>query len=352
MLNKLIGKVKSSIVVKRYFEPMLINNLEGGADFNGKIIGSFKDSFGTNHNLLGGLRSKIKPAWQSILNPVNNNRISTKAELKTNIIEAKRHIKNLKRTLDSFDSKLEGKSILEIGCYNGIKTYLLALENCLSITGSDVSFYYEKQTSDVKEPEVNNHLDQLRQAALNLFQLNEKYTIHQKIKFVEDDISKSSLPDNSFDIIVSWETLEHIIDIDSALENIKRILKPGGIAFHQYNPFFSLNGGHSLCTLDLLWGHCRLNEQDVLRYFKELRPAEYQLASSFYLDSLNRLTLNGLKAASVKAGLEILTLIPFVKKAHLSVYKDNFYKETKRNYPDAEPTDLISPVVWVVHRKK
>ena len=46
------------------------------------------------------------------------------------------------------------------------------------------------------------------------------------MKFVEDDISKSSLPDNSFDIIVSWETLEHIINVDSALESIKRILKP------------------------------------------------------------------------------------------------------------------------------
>ncbi len=352
MINKLIGKVKRSTVVKRYFEPMLINTLEGGADLNGKIIGSFKDSFGTNHDLVAGLRSKIKPGWQGILNPANINRLPTKAELKTNIIQAKRHIKNLKRTLDSFDVKLEGKSILEIGCYNGIKTYLLALENCLSVTGSDVTFYYEKQTSDVKEPEVNNHLDQLRQAALNLFQLNGKNTIHQKMKFVEDDISKSSLPDNSFDIIVSWETLEHIINVDSALESIKRILKPGGIAFHQYNPFFSLNGGHSLCTLDFLWGHCRLNQKDVLRYFKELRPAEYQLASSFYLDSLNRLTLNGLKAASAKAELEILALIPFVKKAHLSVYKDIFHKETQRNYPTAEPTDLVSPVVWVIHRKK
>ena len=76
-----------------------------------------------------------------------------------------------------------------------------------------------------------------------------------------------------------------------------------------------------------------MNQKDVLRYLKDFDLQEDQLASSFYLDSLNRLTLNGLKAASTKAGLEILALIPFVKKAHLSVYKDNFYEETKRNYP-------------------
>ena len=351
MMDKLIGRFKRSTVVKRYLEPMVINTLEREPDFNGKIIGSFKDSFGNNHDLFLGLRSKIKPGWQTMLNPANYNRIPSKAELKTNILEARRHIKNLKRTLNSFDVNLKEKTILEIGCYNGIKTYLLALENCLSIIGSDVSSYYEKQTSEAKEPEVNSHLDQLRQTVLSLFRINERDIISQKAKFVEDDISKSSLPDNSFDVIVSWETLEHIIDVDSAFANIRRILKSGGVAFQQYNPFFSLNGGHSLCTLDLLWGHCRLNESDVLRYFKEIRPAEHQLASSFYLDSLNRLTLNGLKTSSAKAGLEILALVPFIRKAHLSVYKDNFYRETKRNYPDAEPADLISPVVWVVHRK-
>jgi len=347
MINKLIGKVKRSTLVKRYFEPAILNALEGGADFNGKVIGDFKDSFDNNYDLIAGLRSKIKPGWQAMLNPANKNRIPTKAELKTTLFESKRHIKNLKRTLNSFDVNLKEKSILEIGCYNGIKTYLLGLENCQSVIGSDVTFYYENHTN-----KVNSYLDRLRQEVFNLFSESERNVINQKIKFVEDDISKSSLPDNSFDVITSWETLEHIIDVDSAFANIRRILKPDGIAVHQYNPFFSLNGGHSLCTIDFLWGHCRLNQKDVLRYFKELRPAEYQLASSFYLDSLNRLTLNDLRSASAKAELEILALIPFVKKANLSVYKDNFYKETKQHYPTVEPTDLISPVVWVIHRKK
>jgi SAM-dependent methyltransferase len=346
MINNLIGKVKRSTVVKKYFEPLLISAIEGEFNFNKKTIGTFKDSFNNDHDLFSGLRSKIKPGWQSMLNPENKNRIPSKAELKTTLVESKRHIKNLKSTLNSFDVNMKEKTILEIGCYNGIKTYLMGLENCESVTGSDVSFYYENHMNN-----VNSYLDLLHQEVFNLFSENERNLINQKIKFVEDDISKSSLPDNSFDLIFSWETLEHIIDVDSAFANIKRILKPNGIAVHQYNPFFSLNGGHSLCTLDFLWGHCRLNQEDILRYFKELRPTEYQLASSFYLDSLNRLTLNGLKAASAKAGLEILALIPFVKKAHLSVYKDNFYRETKRHYPNVGPIDLISPVVWVICRK-
>ena len=351
MISKFIGKLKSSPLAKRHLELIFIKAIEDDFDFDKKIIGSFKDSFNKKYDLLFGLRSKLKPGWQSMLNTANNT-IPAKADLRANLREAKRRIRDLKNTLKSFNVVLQGKTILEIGCFNGMKTDILALEDCLSVTGSDVSFYYEKQTNERSEPAVNNYLNQLRQTVTNLFTVKDRNIIDKKVKFVEDDISKSSLPDNSFDIIVSWETLEHIIDINSAFANIQRLLRPNGISIHQYNPFFSLNGGHSLCTLDFLWGHCRLNENDVIRYFKEIRSEEYQLASSFYMDGLNRMAQSDLKIASEKAGLEILTLIPFVKKAHLSVYMNDFYEETKQHYPNVEPIDLISPIVWIVHKKK
>ncbi len=227
-----------------------------------------------------------------------------------------------------------------------MKTYCLGLLDCERAAGSDVSFYYEEHTDD-----VNSYLNQIRQKTLNLFSEQEKNIINEKVTFLEDDIIKSSTPDNSYDIITSWETLEHITDIDAAFNNMQRILKPGGITFHQYNPFYSLNGGHSLCTLDFLWGHCRLNEKDFLKYIHEFRQSEYPMASSFYLNSLNRITLNDLEKASKKNGLQILSLIPFVKKAHLSVYQNNFYEETRRHYPEVQPLDLISPSVWVVQKK-
>jgi SAM-dependent methyltransferase len=227
-----------------------------------------------------------------------------------------------------------------------MKTYCLGLEDCKLVTGSDVSFYYEGQTND-----VDSYLNQLRLNTIDLFPEKEKNVIKKKVKFLEDDISKTSISANTYDIIASWETLEHIIDIDAAFKNMHRILKPNGITFHQYNPFFSLNGGHSLCTLDFLWGHCRLNENDFLRYIHDFRANEYQLASSFYLNSLNRLTISDLEKASKKNGLEILTLVPFVKKAHLSVYQNIFYEQIRQHYPTVQQIDLISPVIWVIQRK-
>ena len=350
MIKKYLSKLKSSPIAKRYIEPILADLIEDSFQFNRTVIGSFKDSLGNENQLYAGLRSKIKPGWQAMFDETKQNRILSSSELKVNLVPAKRHIKNLKTSLQSFGVTLIDKSVLEIGCYNGMKTALLGLENCKSVIGSDVTFYYEKQ-SDNNNQQVDSHLSKLRNSVLNLFSDEQKNIINTKVKFAKDDITHSTLADNSFDIISSWETLEHITDIDAAFANMNRILKPGGFAFHEYNPFFSLNGGHSLCTLDFPWGHCRLNEKDFLKYITDIRPKEYSLASSFYLNSLNRMTMNDLKNASQKAGLKILSVIPFVKKAHLTIYSSEAFNETFKHFPTLEPIDLISPVVWVIHQK-
>lgn len=39
-------------------------------------------------------------------------------------------------------------------------------------------------------------------------------------------------PDNSFDVIFSSNVLEHIVDVDAALQEMRRVLRPGGVMFH------------------------------------------------------------------------------------------------------------------------
>ncbi|MFH1061638.1 MAG: methyltransferase domain-containing protein [Candidatus Omnitrophota bacterium] len=84
--------------------------------------------------------------------------------------------------------------------------------------------------------------------------LNENSLIHGKNQgrltdFSVADIANSGLADNSCDIIVSTETLEHIADIDLVLAEMYRILKPGGVIvlsvphdtpFSLWKMFFSL----------------------------------------------------------------------------------------------------------------
>ena len=104
------------------------------------------------------------------------------------------------------------------------------------------------------------------------------------VDFIEDDITASGQPPGSFDAIVSYEVLEHVQRPEAAFAAMARLLRPGGIAYHDYNPFFSVNGGHSPCTLAIPWGHVRLDAADFRRYLEELRPTEVEQAMRFYAD--------------------------------------------------------------------
>lgn len=55
---------------------------------------------------------------------------------------------------------------------------------------------------------------------------------HQKsnIEFKKADLNKSfDLPDNHFDAVISFETLEHVANQENVLFEFKRVLKPGGL---------------------------------------------------------------------------------------------------------------------------
>lgn len=52
----------------------------------------------------------------------------------------------------------------------------------------------------------------------------------ENIEFKKADLNKPiDLPDNYFDAIVSFETLEHVANQQNTLSEFKRVLKPGGI---------------------------------------------------------------------------------------------------------------------------
>ncbi len=57
-----------------------------------------------------------------------------------------------------------------------------------------------------------------------------KYYKNEKIDFFEKDLFEVDYLDETFDVIVSLETLEHVSDCTPFLRSVKRMLKKGGIA--------------------------------------------------------------------------------------------------------------------------
>lgn len=96
-----------------------------------------------------------------------------------------------------------GGTVVEIGCGDGRGIELLAPE-CDSYIALD------KNTAEIKK----------RAAA------------HPKLEIVEASIPPiSQIADNTADVLVSFQVIEHILDDTLFLEEIYRILKPGGKAY-------------------------------------------------------------------------------------------------------------------------
>lgn len=62
---------------------------------------------------------------------------------------------------------------------------------------------------------------------------------------VGDITQKTEFADNYFDVIFSSSVIEHIKGVNLAFEEMFRILKPGGVCIHSYDPYFHPRGGHS-----------------------------------------------------------------------------------------------------------
>ena len=51
---------------------------------------------------------------------------------------------------------------------------------------------------------------------------------HPNLRPVVDDVTRSALPERSFDLILCTEVVEHIVDSSRAIAEMHRLLKPGG----------------------------------------------------------------------------------------------------------------------------
>ena len=176
--------------------------------------------------------------------------------------------------------------------------------------------------------------------------------ISNRVRILTGDIAQMPLEDNSFDLIYSASVLEHIQDLPKALAEMLRILKPGGLMIHNVDPYFSPQGGHSLCTLDFPWGHTRLNSNEFQRYIKEFRPFEAEYAIDFYQNCFNhpRISFHEIEQTISKVGLDILSWQETWKTDHLPSSK--IWQEVSQIYPYVAIRDLSSSDLHIILTKR
>jgi 2-polyprenyl-3-methyl-5-hydroxy-6-metoxy-1,4-benzoquinol methylase len=342
MLKYFIAKVKKSKYVQRAFNaPIDLGKFEK--------MGQFTDSLQNSYVLYRGLRSRIKPGWESMV--ATKPKKSSPVDLKNLKNAGSEKVNRILPVIKALGKSLDQCTVLEVGCHSGSASFALSEAGANKVTGSEFLGYKVEsvelgsENNEMRLNEVDDKLSTLRN------QLAGQFTQSKNVDFAEDDICNTKLPKNAYDIICSWEVLEHLHDPGKAFQNCYDLLKDDGIMIHRYNPFFSLNGGHSLCTLDFLWGHTRLSDSDFEKYLDEIRPDEKEKALSFYRKGLNRMTLHDLTKHLNAADLELVSIIPFTNQQHLLTVTEDVLIQSKMHYPDADILDFIAPLVLVAVRK-
>lgn len=97
---------------------------------------------------------------------------------------------------------VKGKKVLDAACGEGYGSHLLATQ-AKSVIGVDIA------------NEAIEHAKAHYQAP--------------NLSFIESNVLNMDLADNSFDVVVSFETLEHLVEHDELIREFKRVLKPEGV---------------------------------------------------------------------------------------------------------------------------
>lgn len=158
-----------------------------------------------------------------------------------------------------YGSPIQGKKILELGaaCPETRSLQFAACGNDCSVIDTDVFvnswFDWRGWQSIVRSngwqrlPRVMARrafgLDQLKLRLLTqAMQLKHPPALHRHVM----DAANLSFGDSSFDLVFSIFVFEHVAKPEETLLEIKRVLKPGGVAFHRIDTFDAFNGGHDL----------------------------------------------------------------------------------------------------------
>lgn len=343
IIKFLIDKAKRSKLIQSVFEqPIDLQKLP--------VKGTFTDSEGNSYDLYEGLRTKLKPGWERIFKQDGKNFDKSPQRIENIAQNGRLSVERLESVINLYSEGIKDKKVLEIGCNSGAATYAFSEKGAKEVIGSEFSGYKLEsvnnkivENSDLKE--VNENLKELREL------VKGKFNNLSNVSFVDDDICNSKIESNYFDLIFSWDVLEHLHNPQEALKNVSILLNDNGIAIHEYNPFFSLIGGHSACTIDFPWGHVILNESDFKKFNDDYQPERENTAMAFYLNGLNRMTRNDLKKYCKETNLEILSMIEFPKEQHLRMLNREVLDKAIANYPTLEINDLISYKIIVVLRK-
>jgi SAM-dependent methyltransferase len=172
--------------------------------------------------------------------------------------------------------RLEGKNLLEIGAgqqmlrlkYFSAKSHATAVDYDVVTQGLDPAAYWKVLRRNGAKRFVKTALRKMAGIDRAYWRELEKYAgpkVYEKQRIVQGDAHALPWPEASFDFVYSFSVFEHLQDPAKCLQEVARVLKPGGgfcISTHMYT---SESGAHDPRTFT--------SHRSGLAYWAHLRPA-------------------------------------------------------------------------------
>ncbi len=141
-----------------------------------------------------------------------------------------------------------GKTVLDIGCGACGKTMFYAKNGAEKITGMDIVASYEEEA----------------------YTLATELGLSDKFTFVLGDAAKTNFSDETFDVIIMNDAMEHVADPCGVLAESYRILKKGGRLYVNFPPYHHPFGAHLSDAIGIPWVHLFFSEKTLVNAYKDL----------------------------------------------------------------------------------
>ena len=155
--------------------------------------------------------------------------------------------------------------ILDVGCGDGITDLGIALRTrCEKLVGIDPFKGFERLPQILRDQGLPESL------------------VPPSLEFRAEDANHLPFPDDSFDAIVSWGSIEHIAGgYLQALREMKRVLRPEGIIMLHPGLYYS-NAGHHLNEFSSEpFFHLKKSREEIRRMVMETPPRYIDRAGEF-----------------------------------------------------------------------
>jgi SAM-dependent methyltransferase len=205
--------------------------------------------------------------------------------------------------------ELGGKRVADIGCGDGIidlGVFMKAQPDLL--VGYDIR---PVDMDGLREVAQAHGIDALPEA--------------EHFSFAQSEPAFIPCPPDTFDVVFSWSTFEHVSDPPKMLREISRIMKPDACFLLQVWPLFhSFHGGHLWLSVKEPFAHLRTAPHEI-EAMLDGRPATDPTRSAVdEYQSLNRATLDDLQRGLLHAGLRPTKVKPIVETFHVPAEVSHF----------------------------